>query len=212
MQEIGSKTKSSLIWNTSLKIIYQVFRFGISIIIARMLDPKDFGIMGIATMIVFYANSITNFGFNRALIHKEKINESHINTIFTIDIAISLFLTLATVLFSSRIADFFKTPELTHVILSLSCVFLLTSFYYIPVTILKRRLDFKKVAIIELYRGVVQSCLTLILALLGLKYWALVIGLLASQISGLFYVFSKVEWRPRIRYDHGALKEIFVNE
>ena len=140
--DIGSKTRSSLIWNTSLKIIYEVFRFSISIIIARILDPKDFGIMGMASMIVFYANSMTNFGFNLALIQRKEINKDHVNSVFTIDIAISFIFTVVVVLLSTPIASFFRTPELTNVLLVLSLVFILTSLYKMPQTLMKKNVKY----------------------------------------------------------------------
>ena len=207
--DIGKKTKSSLIWNTALKLVYQVFKFAISIIVARLLDPKDFGIMGMATIVVFYANSVTNFGFNRALVQRKDINESHINTVFTIDIAISFFLTGVILLFAHNIAGFLQLPELTHVLFMLSPIFIMTTFYQIPVTLFKRSLDFKVVAIVELYRGIFQSIVTLALAFMGYKYWALVIGLLASQSFGVIYLFFVSEWKPKIKYNHCALKDVF---
>lgn len=209
MQDIGSKTKSSLIWNTSLQIIYQVFKFGISIAIARILDPKDFGIMGIGTMIVFYMNSITNFGFNRALIHRKEMNKEHIDTVFTIDLALSSLLMAVVIIYAGPISVFFGTPELTVVLPVLSCVFLLTTFYQMPVTIYKRQLDFKIVALTDLYRGIIQSLLTLLLALMGFKYWALIAGLITSHLFGLVYIMFKSEWRPKVRYRHDAMKDIF---
>ena len=209
MQDIGGKTRSSLIWNTSLKIIYQIFRFGISIAIARILDPRDFGIMGIATMLVFYMNSITNFGFNRALIHRKEMKKEHVDTVFTIDLVISLLLTSVVIVFAWSISEFFGTPELTAVLPVLSCVFLITTFYQMPVTLYKRQLDFKIVALIDFYRGIIQSLLTLLLALMGFKYWALVIGLIISHLFGMICIMFKSEWRPKVRYRHDAMKDIF---
>ena len=183
--DIGSRIRSSLLWNTSLKVLYQIFRFGITIIIARLLDPKDFGIMGISTMIVFYANSITNFGFNLALIQRKEINDRHINSVFTVNILISLVLMMGVISLSSPIAKFFLVPELENVLLVLSWVFVMTSFYQLPLTLMKREINFKKVAMIELCCGVVQSLVTLTLALLGFKYWSLVVGLMTSYVFGV---------------------------
>lgn len=209
MQDIGAKTRSSLIWSTSSKIVYQVFRFAISIIIARILDPRDFGIMGIATMVIMYADNITSLGFNRALVHKKDINEKHINSVFTLNLTISICLTLLIVLLSSRIAGFFNILELGNVLLSLSCVFIISSFYQMPLTLMKRRMNFKVVALTDLFRGILQSLATLILTLLDFGYWALVIGFIISNIFGVIYIYIRVRWVPKIKYDHAAMKYIF---
>ena len=81
---IGEKTKRSLAWNTVLPGLFQIFRFGVSILIARLLNPKDFGIMGIASIIIFYADSLSNFGFSTALIQKKQITNDHINSVFSL--------------------------------------------------------------------------------------------------------------------------------
>lgn len=209
MQDIGAKTRSSLLWSTSLKIVYQVFRFAISIIIARILDPRDFGIMGIGTMIIMYADNISSLGFNRALVYKKDISEKHINSVFTLNLTISIFLTLLIILLSSRIAGFFDIVELSNVLLSLSCVFIISSFYQMPMTLMKRRLNFKVVALADLFRGIMQSLVTLILAFLNFGYWALVIGFIVSNIFGVIYIYTRVRWVPKIKYDHAAMKHIF---
>ena len=66
-EDLGQHIKSSMFWNTVLPILQQTLKFVISIYIARLLLPKDFGIMGIASVIVFYANNITNFGLSNAI-------------------------------------------------------------------------------------------------------------------------------------------------
>ncbi len=208
-EDLGSKTKSSLIWSSSLKLVFQVYKFAVAIVIARILEPKDFGIMGIASMIVFYANSLTNFGFSRALIYKKEINKAHINSVFTINMVVSLVLTIITFLLSGKVAGFFKVPELTSVLLLLSSVYIITSFSTIPMTLLKRGLDFKILALNELYRGILQTIVTLVLALLGFRYWALITGLLCSQVYGVIYLLYKVSWKPKIEFDRNAIKEIF---
>ncbi len=209
MRDIGSKIKASLMWNISLKTVFQVVRFVTSIIIARLLDPKDFGIMGLATMVIMYADNLTSVGFNRALIQRKDITETHINSVFTVNLSISLLFTFGIVLFSARIADFFAVPELRNVLLVSSGLFVVSTCYQVPMTLMKRHLDFKTVALTELFRGLLQSFITLFLALSGYKYWALVNGFIVSYVLSALYILIKVQWKPRIRYNHAAMKEVF---
>ena len=208
-KDIGSKTKSSLIWNTSLNIGYQIFRFVIAIIIARILDPKDFGIMAFATMLVFYADSIAQFGFSQVLVQRKVISKEHINSVFTFNIIIALFFTMGTILASTRISKIFNTPELTNVLLFLSPIYIILNLYRMPITLLRREVNFKTIALANFYRGILQSFVTLTLAILGFKYWALVIGLVTSYAFGIPYILNKVKWTPKIIYSHNAMKEIF---
>ncbi|MDR4503178.1 MAG: lipopolysaccharide biosynthesis protein [Candidatus Scalindua sp.] len=209
MENIAHKTKSSLIWSTALRIGYQIIRFAVSIIIARLLEPKDFGIMGIATMIVFYANTITNFGFNNALIQKKDINDEHVNSVFTIDVIVSIILFAVTILLSHRIAVFFHIPELEEVLWAVSPIFIITSFFQMPMTLMKRHVNFKITSITEFLQGIIQSFLTLALAFWGFKYWSLVIGLVVSYTVSTLFILLVVKWKPKIKYSNIAVKSIF---
>lgn len=165
--------------------------------------------MGIATMMIFYANSLTNFGFNNALIQKKEINEKHISSVFTIDIIISLILTIGIIFLSHHIAVFFHMPELTNVLLVLSPIFIITSFYQMPITLMKRDVNFRVTSLTEFYQGIIQSVVTLVLAFLGYRYWSLVIGFVVSYTLGTLYIIFKVKWKPEIKYVHEAMKDIF---
>ena len=208
-EDLGQKTKESLIWNISLSGVFQIVRFAISIVIARILDPKDFGIMGISSILIFYANSLSTFGFITALVQKKEISLKHINSLFTIDLGVSVFLTLSTCILAVPVAHFFNTPELRNVFWVLSSVFMITAFYDTPAALLRRDLSFKLHAKIDLVRGIVQSLSTLLLAYLGFAYWSLVIGLVLANLSGSIIINYRSAWIPKIQYDSKAVKEMF---
>lgn len=207
--EIGAKTKSGLYWNVITRILYELFRFGTSIIVARILDPKDFGIVSIATIVIFYTNTITNFGFNQALVQKKDITARHINSVFTLDLTISicmagLFYTLA-----PTIASFFNSPESRDVIRVLSLIFILTTLYDLPYTLLRRDINFRIISIVDAAKEVSMAIITLALAMAGFKYWSLVIGQIVPLLAATLYLLYKTEWSPRISYDLEPLKDLF---
>ena len=119
------KTRNSLYWRLFLPISYQVLRFGISVVVIRILDPKDFGLMAIAVLVVNYANMMTNFGLGRALIQKDEINDKHITTVFTINLFIAICLTALTYFLAPFIANFFLAPASENVIKVLSSLFII---------------------------------------------------------------------------------------
>jgi len=208
-KDYDQKTKESLIWNTMLPVAFQVFRFAIAIVTARILDPKDFGIMGMASIIIYYANSISNFGFSNAIVQRKTIDSRHINSIFVINLVISIFLTLLILLTAESLAEFFQVEELLYVFYAFSSIFLITAFYTVPVTLLRRELDYKEVSKIEFLRGAVQSVSALIFAMLGWQYFALVSGLILSNLVATIWIQSKVTWRPSLNFDKQAVSEIF---
>ncbi len=206
--DFSKRVKESLVWNTVLPISMQVFRFVISIFIARLLNPVDFGIMGIAGVVVFYADSFTNFGFSTAIVQRKDISERHIQSIFTINLAISLLLTAGLWFSADGLARYFNLEELKGVLRALSIIFILTTFYTIPVTLLRRNLSFKTVSQMDFLRGATIALISLALAWMGFEYWALVIGLISTNLLSVIVINLKVSWRPRIMYDHQAVKEI----
>lgn len=208
-ENIGEKTRIGIYWRLLSKASYEILRFGISIIVARILDPRDFGIIAIASIIIYYANTITNLGFNQALVQRQKINDEHINSVFTLDLVISALLTFILFFSASAIARFFNAPESKSVIRVLSLVFVLTTFHDMPYTLFRRNIDFKLISLVDFIRGCFSSALALLLAILGFKYWALVWGQLIPLFGATAYLLYKVEWIPKITYNHGLLKGIY---
>lgn len=208
-ENIGGKTRNSLYWSLSLKIPYEIFRFGTSIIVARILEPKDFGIVSIATMTIYYSNLFTNFGFSQALVQRKDITNRHINTIFTFDLAVSIFFVLLFYLLAPAIASFFNSPESQAIIRVLSLIFILTTFQNIPYTLLRREINFKVISIVDSVKEVTMSTLTLVFALIGFKYWAIVIGQLVPLAIATCYLLYRSGWSPKIFYHHASFKELF---
>jgi PST family polysaccharide transporter len=210
MSSVGDKTKESILWNTIMPAGMQVFRFVISIVIARILDPVDFGIMGIVSVIVFYTNVISNFGFSTALVQKKDITAAHIDSIFSVNFLISLFLVVLVISLADVFAVFFAIPQLTQVVPVFSVIIIISSFYLVPLTLLRRDLSFKHVAKVEFVKGVIQALVTLLLAFNGFKYWSLIIGTITSHLVATLLILWVSRWRPHFALNVIALREMVV--
>lgn len=206
---IGIKTRNSLYWNLFVKVPYEIIRFGISILIARVLDPKDFGIVSIASIVIYYSNTITNFGFNQALVQRKEITNTHINSVFTIDLTISLVMTTIFYIFAPTISSFFNSPESKDVIRVMSLVFILTALYDLPYNLFRRSLNFKIISLVDITKNFITSLLVLLLAHIGYKYWAIVYGQLVPLFFAAVYLIFKSGWFPRILFQYAPLKELF---
>ncbi len=206
--DVEKKTKNSLYWNVGLKIPYEVFRFFASIITARILDPQDFGIVSIATMVIFYANSFTNFGFNQVLVQRKEITEHHIKTVFTVDIMMSVMMMLLLLLTSESIAIFFNSHESIDVIRIMSIVFIITTLHDLPYVLLRRDLEFKLITIVDMAREVLMTVITLCMALYGYKYWSIVYGYIISMVIAAAYLIYRTRLPLKFYYSHKAFKEL----
>jgi O-antigen/teichoic acid export membrane protein len=209
MNKQNVSTRSQLYWNTLLKIPGQTVSFVISIIVARILVPNDFGIMGIAMMLIGYTNLFTDFGFTEAIIQKKIEDKKTLDSIFTVNLAVSLILAILFFISSGYIADFFRSPECKNVIRVLSIVFVVTSFSAVPSAILRRDMNFRTLSLINLSSSFLMSLITLSLALNSLGYWALVFGQLIPNLLVTVVICYKVRWVPAINYDHSSMKDVF---
>ncbi len=207
--DVSKKTRSSIYWNLSFKIPYNVFRFGVSIVIARLLDPKDFGIVSIATMIIFYSNSLTNLGFKRAIVQRKEITRDHISSVFMTDLTISLFMACLFYFLAPGIAGFFHSPESLPVIRVMSLTFVLTTFYDMPYVLFERDLNFKVLSLVDTAKELSMSLITVVLAVYGFQYWSIVWGQLVTLTIAAIYLMIKNRQKPRISFKLAALKELF---
>lgn len=208
MSDQSVSTRSQLYWNTLLKIPTQIITFVISIIVARILAPNDFGIMGIAMMLIGYTNLFTDFGFGEAIIQKGIRDNKTLNSIFTFNLAVSAVLALLFYASAGYIATFFKTAECENVIKVLSSVFIITSFSAVPSAVLRRDMNFKTLSLLSLSSSILMSASTLILALNNYGYWALAYGQLIPTVLITGYVCYRVRWLPVFTYNHSSMKHI----
>jgi O-antigen/teichoic acid export membrane protein len=206
---LAKRTQEGLYWNISLKVLFEIIRFAISIIIARMLDPVDFGIMAIGFMVIYYSNSLSDFGFTNAIVQQKDIEAIHINSVFSLNLFVSLFLTLVTLLMANSVGKYFNSPESADVLLLLSSVFILRTFYDIGLAMLRRELKFKFIAKLGFIQSLIQSIIAILLVLLGFKFWSLAWAAVLSNFIATICLMIKVEWKPKIQYSHSEMRKIY---
>ncbi|MEA3468713.1 MAG: lipopolysaccharide biosynthesis protein [Thermodesulfobacteriota bacterium] len=208
-EDLSSRTKSGLKWNTAMKIVSQVVRFVVGIILARILDPLDFGIMAIGHMIIHYTNSISDFGFINALVQKKDLQQVHIDSVFTLNLIVSVILCILVAASSTAIGNFFNSPESGKVLFFMSFLFIIRTFRDIYMALLRRRVLFKAVATTIFIEHSCMSIIALLLALSGMRYWSLVWAtIIATGLAGVLF-FIQTKERPRFQYHHKAMKSIY---
>ena len=201
--------KEALIWNSGLRFFIQALTFVFSIILARILEPKDFGIMALGMVVVNYANTITDFGFYNALIQRENLSKIQINSVFTLNLSLSILLTASVVFFAEYLATAFHSEESRDVFRALSLIFLTTSFSGTMTAVLKRDVKHKSTAKIDMMASISSYSCSIILALNGMKYWSLAIGTLLGHLVRVAGLFAITSWLPKLEYNHQKMKEIY---
>lgn len=202
-------TRSQIYWNTLLRIPVQIIVFIFSIMVTRILDPKDFGVMAIVMMLIGYSNLLTSFGFNEAIIQRGIKDKKTLDSIFAFDVGVSVVLALLFYFGAGLIADFFDAPEVKDVVQVMCAVFVISSFYAFPYTLLRRDMKFKSVSLFDAGKSLMASVLTLILALNHFGYWALVYGQIIPLLLFAILICAQMKWFPSVFFSIGKMKGVF---
>ena len=171
-------------WTGAAKWSIQIFTWAMTIVIARLLTPYDYGIVAMAGVYIGLLDLITEFGIGRSIVMLSDLSENQIAQIN----ALSVFLGMAGFLISCLVALplgwFFDAPALPSVVAVMSLGFIINSFQTVPSALLQKEHRFKALSVIGAIRGVTQSTAVVVFAWLGFRYWSLVLGtLLGSALS-----------------------------
>lgn len=172
---------AGLSWSLADNVMNQGIRFLVGLILARLLTPSDFGLIGIALIFVAIFEDIVDGGFTNALIQKKTPTQSDYNTAFVTNLVFSMFLYTLLFLLAPSIASFFDNPQLILLIRVLSAMLLIDAFMFVPKVRLTKELDFKSQTKISVASSFVSGVTGISCALCGCGVWALVTQQLARH-------------------------------
>ncbi len=206
---IAYKTRQSLIWYTTVPFAIHFLRFAASIVLARLLTPSDFGIIGIITVILYYCDSFSDFGFGSAIIQKKEINRSHYVSYFSFNLLVSIFFFLSVQFFSTNISLFYEIPELSKAIQIFAFLFLITAVSAGARVKLSRDLHFKSLAIINALTVVLLVSVSLTLAFYDFGFWSIILATLLARCFEMAMLLYVARYLPRFSFNMNPLKELF---
>jgi len=175
-----------------------------TILLARILSPHDFGVVAMVVALIGFAPMLIDLGTAEASTQKARITEAEISTLFWLNVAISVGLTVLLIAGSGVIARFFGEPSLTEISLALSVTFVLTALSTQHSALLRRAMQFRRLAMIDISANLVGSAVSVAMALWGWGYWSLVakpIVTAALTAGGAWMTCRWVPGRPRLSAD-----------
>ena len=212
MAQFKQQLLSGVFWTTVQMLVNRSFSFIIKLVLARVLFPEDYGIIGMAVVFTSIIGVFNEMGLGAALIQRkdEELSESHFNTAFWSGLIVALVL-YAIILFvvAPFAAFFFNEPILNEIIPVLSIGVLVTPINIVHKAQLHRRLDFKKISIISNTSTIIAGILALILALNGAGVWSLVFNAVASVVVAMPLWFFATKWLPELTFSKSAFNDIF---
>lgn len=206
---LKNQTRNGIIWSSIDKFSGQAFQFVIGILLARLLMPEDYGIIGMLAIFLAISDSIIDSGFGNALIQKQNRTQSDYSTVFYFNILVSLILYIILFICAPYIATFYNMPILTSVTRVLSINFIINAFMIVQVTKLTIELDFKIQAKVRLFSGLIAGLFALYMAYSGFGVWALVSQMVISNLLLCILLWLFAKWRPSLEFSVESFKQLF---
>lgn len=217
MSDIINKPKASfrqqfltgVVYTTIAKYAGMAVALVISMILARLLTPEDFGVVAVATVIIGFINLITDFGLGPAIIQDDKLDRNDLNGLFSLTLYTGLFAAVILVLLASPIARFYGNDDLTGIVRLLSVNIVFASLNIVPNALLLKEKKFKLVSIRSFSMQCVGGVVGISCAFFGLGVYALALQSIVSSL-GIFvfnYSFSSLKFFYEIRFNN--IKKLF---
>jgi teichuronic acid exporter len=203
------RTHKAFFWTLIEAVGLRGIQFAISILLARLLAPEQFGLIGLLAIFMAIPQLFLDSGFGSALIQKKNASEADICSIFYFNIGIGAVTAGLLCLAAPWIAAFYEEPLLTPMARALSLAIVIGSFSLIQSTLLTKQLDFKRQTQVSLIASLVSGIIGVCMALSGFGVWSLVAQQICSTTltTGLLWIFSP--WRPARVFSGRSLKEMF---
>ncbi len=173
-----------------------VLQLGSTALLARLLTPNDYGLIGMATPIIGFVQLFKDLGLSTATIQRDEINHQQVSTLFWINLLVSGLISLIFGALAPVVAWFYNEPRLLQIVLVLSSIFVFGGLTVQHQALLKRQMRFASIAkieIISIFGGILTA---IIAAHYGLGYWALVIMQLATAVINAVGTWLVCSWRP----------------
>ncbi|CEP81823.1 lipopolysaccharide biosynthesis protein [Paraclostridium sordellii] len=211
-KELGINIITAAKWSTLTEFAAKIVVPITNMILARILTPDAFGVVATVTMIISFADMITDSGFQKYLIQHnfitESEKESNIDVAFWSNLLISFLLWGFIILYSEVIANLVGNPGLEVVIVVAGASLPLTSFSSIQIAIYRRNLDYKTLSYIRILGVIIPFIITIPLALSGYSYWALIIGTICGNLMNAILLTIRSGWKPKLYYNFKVLKKM----
>lgn len=206
---MSNKIFKGLSWSFADNIFQQIVNFIVGIILARLLTPSEFGVLGIITVFVSICTLFIDSGLSEALINKKNANGADYHTVFWANVLFGAFIYLVLFFTAPLIALFFNIPELTFLIRLTGVNIILISFSAIQRTIYVKELKFHLITIVSTISVVISGTIAIIMAYQGYGVISLIWRILIGQVVTLilFYIISS--WRPKFIFNMNSFKSMY---
>ncbi|NLW32497.1 MAG: lipopolysaccharide biosynthesis protein [Fibrobacter sp.] len=207
--QFKEKAIKGFAWNTVEKIGVYAIRFIIGIILARILMPSDYGVIGMLAIFFAISELFVRSGFSEALIQRKDRTEVDYSTVFYFNLIVAVLFYIILFFSAPLIAKFYNVKELTLLTRVLSLNIIINALALVQQTKLTIRMDFKSQALISLFSVIISGPIGIFAALKGFGVWALVLQNIAGSLIRTFLLFYFNSWVPSLVFSLSSFKSLF---
>ena len=208
-EDLKKKTLSGLFWQFAHKVLGQVISFGISVVLARILMPEEFGVVALAGMFIVLLGIFVDSGFGAALIQKKDADDLDFCTIFWTQTTFASIIYIIIFILAPWFSSIFHTEQLTIIIRVLALGMILGTLGGIQCVIVSKQMAFKSYFYRTLIGTTTSGVIGIYLAYQGWGVWALVVQHLSATILNTLTVFFQIRWIPHFRFSFERFKSLF---
>jgi teichuronic acid exporter len=201
--------RKGIFWSFFQQFSNQLISFSISLLLARLLLPKDFGIIGMVYVVFSIGNVLIEAGLSQSLIRDANTSSKDYSTVFYSNLIIAFLLYGIVFIYAPSIAQFYNQPVLVNVIRVYGITFIVSGFSSVQNALLIKQLKFKVIMLLSLPSNIAGGIVGIVLAYNGFGVWSLVFTTLVTVLVSTFSLWIFSDWKPSWIFDFEAFKKHF---
>ena len=198
----------SAAWYATTRVWMGVLQWGVGILLARLLMPKDYGLFAMALSVVAVLELLQSFGLGVAIVQRQDLKRRHHNAIFWTMLALSVGIALVAIVAATVAAHVYSEPRLIWMVRLLALSFIFDSFGMVPYNLLTKEIEFRGRSLAEAGAVVVSSLVALAMGYLGFAFWALVVAHLVRSFVRSIGMALACRWWPGFEVSFEKMREI----
>jgi O-antigen/teichoic acid export membrane protein len=204
---LRSKTTTAFGWALGGQLSNQLVSFLISLVLARLLTPEEFGLASLVLVVNLIGQVFLNAGISSGLVRKKEVSRIELSSFFFLNILLGFAIMLSVYFASSLIADLFENADMVILLRLSSLQFFISSFGLMPAVLLKRDINFKFLSQLDIGINIGSGVITIFLAFMGFGVLSLILRSIISSFINVFFLWRKTTWRPSIVFSVNSIKD-----
>lgn len=205
-EQLKSKTVGGIFWSFGERILAQLVSFVVSIVLARMIVPEEYGIISIVMVVISICNVFVTSGFSTSLVQKKNADDTDFSSVFYFGLVFSIILYIGVFFSAPLISKFYEYDSLTNVIRVMSVTLIISSVKSVQHAKISRDMKFRKFFWSTLFGTIISAVVGVVMAYFGMGVWALVAQYLTNNLVDTLILSFTSRWRPKWKFSFKRLK------